>query len=278
MAARFLSYVAIGDSLSEGLGDFEFAENRVNAGWADRFAALLAHEARLGGHDFHYANLAIRGTKLQKIMTSQLQAALRLQPDLVTIMAGSNNISNNSKRLPELLATFREGVELLLAAGCTVVVATPINPKHLKAFTPVYKKAAKLSAAIRDVCAEYGIQVIDVQQLEKLHHLGYWAEDMVHFSGHGHILVANEAAHTLGLSHRIPELETSLIEAPLRNFVATLRWIKLYVIPFIGRNIRGVTSGDGLEPKLPVLVEQKGPWFETYSLSMTEAATLDLAA
>ena len=270
------SYVAIGDSLSEGLGDFEFGEKRINAGWTDRLAALLAQEQRAGGAHFEYANLAIRGTKLQKIMTQQVEAAIRLQPDLVTIMAGSNNISNHSKHLDELVAIFRQGIELLLAAGCQVVVATPINPRHLKVFTPIYRRATVLSEALREICAEYGIPVIDVHQIEKLNHLGYWAEDMVHFSGHGHILVANEAAKTLGLSHRIPELESSLIEAPLRNFFATLRWIKVYVIPFIGRKIRGVTSGDGLEPKLPVLVEQKGPWFETYSLE--RANELELAA
>ena len=270
MIRNLRSYVAIGDSLSEGLGDFEFDNRRVMAGWTDRLAALLAKEDRAFDLPFEYANLAIRGSKLQTIMTTQVEQALRLQPDLVTIMAGSNNISNHPKHLPELIRVFREGVQLLQAAGCTVVVATPINPRHLKFFTPIYQRATRLSDAIREVCVELGIRVIDVHRIEQLNHLAYWAEDMVHFSGHGHILVANEAARTLGLNHRIPETATWAIEAPLRNALATFRWVRLYVIPFVGRKLRGVTSGDGLAPKLPTLVAQPSNWFETYRLDGVE--------
>ncbi|NDC19066.1 MAG: hypothetical protein EBZ87_02205, partial [Microbacteriaceae bacterium] len=77
------SYVALGDSLSEGLGDFSFDERRVHSGWTDRFATLLAREAELQGHEFHYANLAIRGAKIADIMGHQLNRALLLKPDLV---------------------------------------------------------------------------------------------------------------------------------------------------------------------------------------------------
>ena len=60
------NYVAIGDSLSEGLGDFAFEwfDNREGCGWTDRLATLLTIQAEETGSIFHYANLAIRGSKL----------------------------------------------------------------------------------------------------------------------------------------------------------------------------------------------------------------------
>jgi hypothetical protein len=42
--------------------------------------------------------------------------------------------------------------------------------------------------------------------------------------------------------------------APSRNLLATLRWYKEYVLPFIERRLRGTSSGDGLKPKHLTLV------------------------
>lgn len=105
--AKFRSYVAIGDSLSEGLGDFTFDSDRRDNGWTDRLASMLSREASQAGLDFEYANLALRGSKLRNIMTVQLENALRLQPDLVTIMAGSNDLMTKQadyQLFPEFIA------------------------------------------------------------------------------------------------------------------------------------------------------------------------------
>jgi len=100
------NYVAIGDSLSEGLGDFAFEwfENREGCGWTDRLATLLTIEAESRGGVFKYANLAIRGSKLRKIMTEQLDAALALNPDFITVMAGANDIMTKAKNCQSLSA------------------------------------------------------------------------------------------------------------------------------------------------------------------------------
>ncbi|MEI6591317.1 MAG: SGNH/GDSL hydrolase family protein, partial [Actinomycetes bacterium] len=213
----FRSYVAIGDSLSEGLGDFGFEHRRENCGWTDRLAALLSLEAAARGVEFHYANLALRGGKLRRIMTEQLEAALRLQPDLVTIMAGSNDMFTSEAKLPELEKIFRDGLQLLIAAGCEVVVANTINPIHLKVFKKLAPRATRLTRMLERVAAEFGVRVIDVHGIESLSELYYWAEDMVHFSGHGHIKVANRAAEVLGLTHRMPEARIEDMTAPSRT-------------------------------------------------------------
>ena len=245
----YRSYVAIGDSLSEGLGDFTFETNRHGNGWADRLALLLAREVEDLGHEFHFANLALRGSKLSKIMGEQLQKALRLQPDLVTVMAGSNDLMSKTENLPGLQETFRSGVQQLLSAGCDVIVANTINPVHLRVFRPLREKAQLLSQIIEDVADEFEIPVLDVFSIQDFSQLRYWAKDMVHFSGHGHIVVANQAAKILGLKYQFAESIDNLSNGDSRSAFETLSWIARDVIPYCERKLRGVTSGDGMSSK-----------------------------
>lgn len=258
MKRSFRSYVAIGDSLSEGLGDFSFDQRRVHSGWTDRFANLLAREAELRGHEFHYANLAIRGAKIAEIMGVQLDAALALKPDLITIMAGQNDLLSKVEKLPLLERQLREGIIKAKASGAEVIVSNTINPIHLVVFRPLAKLAARMTEIIERVSRELDLPVHDVHRIQSLADVSYWAEDMVHFSGPGHIKVANEAAKLLKLSYRLSELDDCEIMPASRGPIGTSRWIVIHVIPFFWRKVRGVSSGDGLEPKLPELTKYSG--------------------
>lgn len=245
----YRSYVAIGDSLSEGLGDFTFETLRKYNGWPDRLAGLLASESADLGYEFHFANLALRGSKLDKIVQHQVPVALRLQPDLVTVMAGSNDLMSKTENFPSIRETFRDGIQQLLAAGCDVVVANTINPVHLKVFRPLRLRAQRMSELIADVATEFDIPLLDLYGIESFSDLCFWAEDMVHFSGHGHVRVANEAAKLLDLKYRFREATANERSTPARGLVETIRWVRKDVIPFTQRKLRGVTSGDGLNPK-----------------------------
>lgn len=244
----FRSYVAIGDSLSEGLGDFTFNLSRHGNGWTDRLAGILAQEAEDKRFDFEYANLSLRGANLEKIIVNQLPKALALQPDLVTVMAGSNDLLTREHKLPRLRAIYREGLLSLRAAGCDVVVANTINPLHLKVFKPLRYRAERFSEMIGDVADELGVPVLDVFGIQDFSDLVFWAQDMVHFSGHGHVAVANQAAELLDLNYRFAQPARGP-DPVTRSISETLAWVVRDVFPFVERRIRGVTAGDGLEPK-----------------------------
>ena len=252
------SYVAIGDSLSEGLGDFSFLERRVHSGWTDRLATLLARDAELEGREFRYANLAIRGANIRAIMGSQLDRALLLKPDLVTVMAGQNDFFCKAEDLPELERIFREGIQKLLDAGCQVIVSNTINPIHLVVFRRLARLATTMTEMIERVAKELDVPIHDVHRIESFSEIRYWAEDMVHFSGPGHIKVANKAAEILKLRYRLSEFDDCEIWIPKRGLIGTSRWVVIHVIPFMVRRMRGVTAGDGLEPKLPELTSYRG--------------------
>src|SRR6187397_2425126 len=86
VVVSFQRYVAIGDSFTEGVGDPDPTRPNGLRGWADRVAEVLGR----GEPSFGYANLAIRGRKLDPILDEQLAPAIALAPDLVTVYAGAN--------------------------------------------------------------------------------------------------------------------------------------------------------------------------------------------
>src|SRR5690242_9855961 len=86
-ATRFSRYVAIGDSTTEGLED-PTPDGRGYRGFADRLAHNLARQQPA----LLYANLGIRGRKMRQIREEQLEPALALEPDLVSIVGGLNDI------------------------------------------------------------------------------------------------------------------------------------------------------------------------------------------
>lgn len=255
--------MAIGDSNSEGLGDNGFdLKSPVPAshcGWTDRLATLLAHSARDNGHDFFYANLALRGSKLRTIMTTQLRDALQLKPDLVTVMAGSNDLMTPRRKLPRLEADFRAGLNLLRAAGCKVVIVNTINPAHIGILSKLERRSKRVSAVIDKIATEYRLPLVNLHDASDFKESRHWAADKVHFSESGHIMLANLAAGVIGLRYRIAEGGTSGSTRTSQWF-ATIQWIWLYVLPFLGRKIRGTNSGVGRRAKHDQLVRfEPGP-------------------
>jgi hypothetical protein len=238
------------------MGDRFFHSHRVGSGWTDRLAHLLATDAADRGESFEYANIAIRGSKLEDIMDDQLEHAIALRPDLVTILAGSNNFFSNAESVAELERVFRAGLRRLKIAGIHVVVANTINPCHLRFFGPVRPNAKRMSAMIDRVAAELGFPVIDVYGMAELEHLEFWHRDMVHFSEIGHTQMANAAAALLETEARYTPRDYEPSFAKERPLGETVAWFLRDVVPFIDRRLRRTSSGVGISPKLPALV----PW------------------
>ena len=265
----FHRYVAIGDSLTEGLGDDRFGWDRTHAGWADRLAAILYESNRCAGKTLTYANLAVRSRKLEHIMTDQLEHALNLAPDLVSVMAGGNNLWRSGIDWGQLKDTYRRGLGRLRDAGITVLVANSFNPVHVRAFAVARSRAARLTEMIETVAAEMDCHVIDLFRAPLLHDVRAWARDRVHFGGGAHSHIANMAADALGVPSRIqtPEHEM-LAQARLSRF-DWLTWVSRDVTPYFLRVARGVTAGDRVVAKRPQLsAVDDHPW------SIRETASL----
>src|SRR3978361_1127546 len=86
--AAFTRSVALGDWFTEGVGDPHRSSPNGLRGWADHVAVALAQT----NPELRYANLAVRGRRMDEILADQVQTAVMLEPDLVTVYAGMNDL------------------------------------------------------------------------------------------------------------------------------------------------------------------------------------------
>src|SRR5690606_38241603 len=117
---RWRSYVAVGDSFTEGLNDI-MPDERLR-GWADLVAARLATEratrpAGSADDGVRYANLAVRGRLFARIGNGQVPVALETAPELVSFAGGGNDGLRPSFEPARLLARFDELVRTFRATG-----------------------------------------------------------------------------------------------------------------------------------------------------------------
>ena len=80
--------------------------------------------------DFGYANLAIRGRKLAPIVAEQVDAAIALEPDLITVHGGGNDVLRPRVDIDALAATYDAAVARLVATGARVVMFTAARRRN----------------------------------------------------------------------------------------------------------------------------------------------------
>jgi lysophospholipase L1-like esterase len=244
--------VALGDSFTEGYGDF-YPDGSCR-GWADRFAGHLAAVAP----GVTYANLAIRGKLLRQVVDEQVPVAAALAPDLVSIAAGGNDLLRPRADPDVLAGTFEQAVAALRAAGSQVLVFTGFDPGGFPLIRLIRGKAAAYNAQLRDVARRHDCLHVDLWSMRVLGDPREWCDDRLHLAPDGHRRVALRACEVAGLpaeqDWREPlpgqDRNVSWLTARQRD----LAWARTYAAPWLGRRLRGVSSGDGMAPKRPDLV------------------------
>ncbi len=247
----FQRYVALGDSFTEGVGDPDPARPNGLRGWADRVAEVLAGRSP----DFGYANLAIRGRKLDGILAEQLEPALALSPDLVTIYAGANDILRPSVDIDGLVGKYDAAVGRLTGTGARVVLFTAFDPGGSKVFSAVRSRFALYNELVREVADEHGATLLDFWRMRDYRDWRYWDTDRMHMSPFGHQRMAIEVLDLLGVTHDLTEAPLPDVPPPGRRDAlrANAEWVREHAVPWVQRRLTGRSSGDGGSPKRPVL-------------------------
>jgi lysophospholipase L1-like esterase len=251
------SYVALGDSFTEGLDD-PTAVGGGYRGWADRFAAHLA--ARQPG--LCYANLAIRGKVLSEIAQEQVPQAIAFRPDLVSIAAGGNDMLRPHADPDTLAESFDEVIRTLLQAGCPVLMFTGFDPRF-----PVLRlirgKVAAFNMHLRAIADRHQCQVVDLWSMNVLRDPRAWSADRLHLTADGHRRVALRTCEVIGVpvdeDWREPWPPLDLVSrSAAAGWVSErrmdARWVRVHAAPWLARRIRGRSSGDGIPPKRPQLL------------------------
>lgn len=262
------AFVAVGDSFTEGMNDLA-ADGRV-LGWADRLAGTLAAQ----DPGFRYANLAVRGKLLRQIVAGQVPASIDMlagapQQRLVSIAGGGNDLLRPGGDPDSLAEVFDAAVARLRQAGLRVLVITGFDPLAFPLIALLRGKVATYNMHLRAIADAHGCDLLDLWGMRSLTRPAAWSPDRLHLNSGSHQLIAVRAAEVLGVvAAADPGSEgghAPLVWSPpvvpasrgraawLAARVEDYQWAAESFIPWIGRRLRGTSSGDGRSAKHPEL-------------------------
>lgn len=248
-AVRWTCYVAMGDSFTEGLDDLA-DDGTTYRGWADRLADLLA--ARSPG--LQYANLAVRGRLLPQITEQQVPEAVAIGADLVSLVGGGNDVLRPGADPDALADRLEAAVAHLRESGADVLLATGVDPVKSPLINLTRGKVATFNSHIWSIARRQQAFVVDLWGMKSLQDRRMWATDRIHLTAEGHRRVALHALDALGVGSG-EDWSSLLPPAPARVRREAVRedaqWVREYVGPWVGRRLRGRSSGDEVLPKRP---------------------------
>ena len=260
---RWASYVAVGDSFTEGLDD-PAPDGAGFRGWADLVALRLAQARRAAdpAAQFHYANLAVRGRLFDRIVDEQVPAALLMRADLVSFAGGGNDVLRRNFDPVAMLGRFDEVIRVLRASGADVIifrwadVTTRLPGRRL-----ILPRMQLLNRAVGEAAQRHGAMLVDLWHDQEFHNPRLWSEDRLHMAPAGHARVAAHVLAALGI-----EADPTWLDPPgpvqRRSWVAArahdVRWARQHLAPWLRRRLRGISSGDSIAPKRPELVPLDG--------------------
>ncbi|HEV7651212.1 MAG TPA: SGNH/GDSL hydrolase family protein [Actinophytocola sp.] len=249
----YRKYVAIGDSCAEGVDD-PYPDGRGFRGFADLTATRLAELEP----DLHYANLAVRGRRLDQIRAEQLPTAVRLRPDLVTLFGGGNDVLQGR---PDSLAADLDAIvgTLSAVAGTVVLFTLPDLARRLPAMGRLRLRVNALNELIVATAAWHDALLVDVREDPWAEDIRLYGEDRLHLGELGHRRVAGHllAALDVPADDWLGPLPAAVREPVWRATVRQWNWVRRHVTPAIRDIVRnklvGREPGDGFVPKRPDL-------------------------
>ncbi len=251
MREEWQRYVAVGDSFTEGVADPADGPGECR-GWADRLAEHLA----VAQGSIDYANLAVRGRLLGQVLDEQLPAALAAGPDLISLVAGGNDLLRPGADPDRLAAALDEAVAEIRSTGADVLLATGVDPRQTPLIGRTRGRSATYNAHLWSIARRHGAVVLDQWGAAWVQDRRMWDADRLHLNPEGHRRTALAAAAVLGVPVE-EDWATPLAPEPpgarRERVVAEVTWVRSFVVPWVGRRLRGRSSGDGRVAKRPQL-------------------------
>ncbi|MFD5080205.1 SGNH/GDSL hydrolase family protein [Streptomyces sp. NPDC058371] len=189
---RALRFVALGDSLTQGVGD------PVGEGWRG-WAALLAGglapvdapvDAAVDAA-VEFTNLAASGAQTRDVLERQTPAGLALRPDIVSVVIGVNDtlrctfdIHAVAERLDTVYSAFRAQDAVLITACLPDPGATLGLPGALA--RPLARRQRAVNAVVHALSERHGAVHLHASEGEWLTDRAMWSADRLHPGERGH--------------------------------------------------------------------------------------------
>jgi lysophospholipase L1-like esterase len=190
------SYAALGDSFTAGTGC------EPGEAWADRLAGRLAKDVP----GFVYSNLAAEGATSADVL-EQVGSALQIEPDLVTVVCGANDVLFSVRPDAQLYARRLAAIFRRLRSPLPAVrIVTATAPERWDFIDLGPRTRARLergivrfNAATRVVARAYEVPCLEVAGHPGLADAQNFIADGLHPSGRGHRHAAAGFGRLLGL-------------------------------------------------------------------------------
>ncbi|MEV5010763.1 MULTISPECIES: SGNH/GDSL hydrolase family protein [unclassified Streptomyces] len=181
---RSLRFVALGDSLTEGVGD------PTGDGWRG-WAALLAGGLAEKPSAVEFTNLAVSGAQTRDVLERQTPAGLELRPDVVSVVVGVNDtlrctfdIHAVAARLDRVFAAFTGRGAVLLTACLPDPGAMLGLPGALA--RPLARRQRAVNTVVHALSERYGAVHLHADAGQWLTDRAMWSADRLHPGERGH--------------------------------------------------------------------------------------------
>lgn len=179
-------FVAIGDSFTEGIGDE--VEGIALKSWVDHFVQLCVN-------DIEYANFAKRGLVTKEIRSQQLEKALTFNPDLVSLIAGANDVLKGRWNHYAYKEDMKCMIDTLSKTGADIMIA------NLPDFTVRLPFSTEKKQVLKEQLLEANEVILSLSREHQLHHIDFWnhqlvndntlwSKDFIHPNSKGYVKVA----------------------------------------------------------------------------------------
>jgi lysophospholipase L1-like esterase len=190
-------YVAVGDSLTAGRGDF--GPDGLPVGWAQRLAGILTGRT---GVDCALTNLAVDGATARHVLDRQLPQLDGLRPDLVSATVGMNDIRGPGFSPDEFTADLERLLDALTATGATVLTCTLPDIAGVVGLPAEHvgiarRRLRQASDIIRDQAARRGAVCVDTWVMAESVRPDLFTADRLHPNTSGHLVLATAFADLL---------------------------------------------------------------------------------
>ena len=189
MKQNTIKYVALGDSLTYGMG----TQNQ-----AQSFPSLLAEKLSGATTTVNVINLGVPGEMSAGVLRDQVSEAVKQNPQLITLLIGVNDIHNRVTQ-----AKYRENLSAIVkiltektSAKIYLINLPDLGTKTL--ILPPYNlyfdaRTKEFNEIIAAVAKEYGLPLVDIyrSKADFKHDKKYYSADQFHPSAKGYELWAN---------------------------------------------------------------------------------------
>ena len=194
--AGWTSYVAVGDSFTEGMDDPR-PDGKGYRGWADLVAGCLAtDQAETSATPIWRC----AGRLFDNIVAEQVPLATAMKPDLISFAGGGNDALRRGFEPEVLVARFDKTIERLRATGADVVLFRWADlTGRMPGGKMLRPRVDALNTAIDGIGAKHGAHVVNMWDDSEFLNPRLWGIDRLHLSPAGHRRVAG---HVLTAARR----------------------------------------------------------------------------